>query len=57
MGIVKTALTRISGLMKESDGKALQNPDLRAEGRRLQEDGKAEAAAERARRERGQRRR
>ncbi|MFF9063830.1 hypothetical protein ACF09E_00590 [Streptomyces sp. NPDC014891] len=54
MGIVKAALTRISGLMKESDGKALQNPDLRAEGRRLREDGKAEAAAERKRRERGQ---
>ncbi|MEK9522821.1 hypothetical protein ACIOMM_09175 [Streptomyces sp. NPDC087908] len=52
MGIVKAALTRITGLMKESDGKVLQDPDLRAEGRRLQEDGRAEATAERERRER-----
>lgn len=41
MGIVKAAYIQVRGLMKESDGKALQNPSLRAEGRRLQEAGRA----------------
>lgn len=54
MGIVKATLTRVRGLMKESDGKALQNPELRAEGRGLQEEGRAESTT--AQEQRGQRR-
>ncbi|MFJ3582441.1 hypothetical protein ACIPPS_09420 [Streptomyces sp. NPDC090127] len=43
MGIVRGALKRVRGMMKDSDGKVLRNPDLRDEGRRLQEEGRAEA--------------
>ncbi|MGW6570493.1 hypothetical protein [Streptomyces sp. NPDC054975] len=44
MGYVKGALKRIRGMMKDSDGKVLQNQDLREEGRHLQEEGRAETA-------------
>ncbi|MDV5143949.1 hypothetical protein R1T08_06615 [Streptomyces sp. SBC-4] len=47
MGKVKAAFTRIRGLKKESDGIALQNPALRAEGRRLQEQSDAGATSAR----------
>lgn len=53
--LVRGLVKRARGLVKESDGKALQNAELRAEGRRLQEEGWAESRA--AREHRGQGRR
>ncbi|MCB8900991.1 MULTISPECIES: hypothetical protein [unclassified Streptomyces] len=41
MGVVKAAYMQVRGLMKESDGKALRNPSLRAEGRRMRDAGRA----------------
>ncbi|WP_395365058.1 hypothetical protein ACHGLA_30310 [Streptomyces sp. YH02] len=38
MSILKDTLKRVRGMMKESDGKVLQNPAERAEGRRMQEE-------------------
>ncbi|MFE5628752.1 hypothetical protein [Streptomyces sp. NPDC056470] len=41
MGIMKATLMQVRGLIKESDGKALQNPSLQAEGRRLRDAGRS----------------
>lgn len=41
MGVVRAAYRQVRGLMKESDGKALQNSALRAEGRRMRDEGRA----------------
>ncbi|MGW4050319.1 hypothetical protein ACWENA_05770 [Streptomyces sp. NPDC004779] len=45
---VSTLFKRFRGAMRESDGKALQDPVRRAEGRRLQEEARVEAARRRA---------
>ncbi|MCX5414366.1 hypothetical protein [Streptomyces sp. NBC_00059] len=37
MGKMASALRHVRGRMREADGKALQNPRLREEGRRLQD--------------------
>ncbi|MGW6393247.1 hypothetical protein ACWFR1_22660 [Streptomyces sp. NPDC055103] len=47
---MKAAFTRIRGLMKESDGIALQNPALKAEGRRLQKESGSGATSARHKR-------
>ncbi|MFF9909029.1 hypothetical protein [Streptomyces sp. NPDC013457] len=44
MGIAKAAYLQVRGLMKESDGKALQNPALQAEGRRMRDAGRTTRA-------------
>ncbi|MEV4943130.1 hypothetical protein [Streptomyces zaomyceticus] len=41
MGVVKAVYRQVRGLMKESDGKALQNSVLRDEGRRMRDEGRA----------------
>lgn len=41
MGVVRAAYLQVRGLMKESDGKALQNPSLRAEGRLMRDAGRS----------------
>ncbi|MFF8510751.1 hypothetical protein ACF064_21935 [Streptomyces sp. NPDC015492] len=41
MHVVRAAYQQVRGLMKESDGKALQNAALRAEGRRMRDEARA----------------
>ncbi|MET7756127.1 hypothetical protein ABZT27_15640 [Streptomyces sp. NPDC005389] len=41
MGVVKAAYMQVRGLMKESEGKALQDPSLRDEGRRMRDEGRS----------------
>lgn len=41
MRFMKATLMQVRGLIKESDGKALQNPSMQAEGRRLRDAGRA----------------
>ncbi|MER5963485.1 hypothetical protein [Streptomyces sp. NPDC002057] len=50
MSIVKAAVKRVRGMMKEADGKALQNPASEAAGKRMQQEARGEVAQHRSHR-------